>query len=160
MAFAERTECNENRIICRRGALLHCAIASKRPSLGHLGPPAVTHWHYFVACAAAQDAAANERRSPTVPELPTIAEAGVPGYESAGWFGMMAPAATPREIVGQLNREVNRILQLVEVKARLLALGAEPASTTPESFLEFIRNDNAKWARLIKERGIVIERGQ
>ena len=100
------------------------------------------------------------KRSPTAPELPTIAEAGVPGYESAGWVRMMAPAATPRDIVGQLNREVNRILQLAEVKTRLLDLGAEPASTTPESFLEFIRNDNAKWARLIKERGIVIDKGQ
>ncbi len=84
----------------------------------------------------------------------------MPGYESAGWFGLMAPAATPRDIVGQLSREVNPILQLAEVKARLLDLGAEPASTTPESFLELIRNNNAKSARLIKERGIVIERGQ
>jgi tripartite-type tricarboxylate transporter receptor subunit TctC len=100
------------------------------------------------------------KRSPSVPDLPTLSEAGVPGYESVGWFGLMAPAATPKEIVGQLNREVNRILQLADVKARLLELGAEPAATTPETFLEFIRNDNAKWAKLIKERGIVIEKAQ
>jgi tripartite-type tricarboxylate transporter receptor subunit TctC len=100
------------------------------------------------------------KRSPSVPDLPTLSEAGVPGYESVGWFGLMAPAATPKEIVGQLNREVNRILQLADVKARLLELGAEPAATTPEAFLEFIRNDNAKWAKLIKDRGIVIEKAQ
>jgi len=100
------------------------------------------------------------KRSPSAPELPTLAEAGVPGYESVGWFGLMAPAATPREIVALLNREINRILQLPEVKARLLELGAEPASTTPEQFLDFIRSDNAKWDKLIRERGIVVEKPQ
>ena len=100
------------------------------------------------------------KRSPSVPELPTISEAGVPGYEAAGWFGLMAPAATPREIVLQLNRDVNRILQLPDVKARLLDLGAEPGTTTPEQFLEFIRTDNAKWEKLIRERGIVVEKAQ
>ena len=98
------------------------------------------------------------KRSPSAPELPTMAEAGVPGYESVGWFGLMAPAGTSREIVLTLNREINRILQMPDVKARLLELGAEPANTTPEQFLEFIRSDNAKWARLIKERGIVVEK--
>ena len=92
-------------------------------------------------------------------ELPTIAEAGVAGYESTGWFGLIAPAGTAREVVARLNREVNRVLVLPEVKERLLDLGAEPAQTTPEQFLEFIRTDSAKWTRLIKERGIVIERG-
>ena len=100
------------------------------------------------------------KRSPSAPEMPTMAEAGVPGYESVGWFGLMAPAGTPRDVVLLLNREINRILQLPDVKARLLELGAEPASTTPEQFLEFIRNDNAKWAKLIKERGIVVEKAQ
>jgi tripartite-type tricarboxylate transporter receptor subunit TctC len=99
------------------------------------------------------------RRSPAVAELPTIAEAGVEGYESTGWFGLVAPAGTAREVVDRLNREVNRVLVLPEVKERLLDLGAEPAQTTPEQFLEFIRTDSAKWTRLIKERGIVIERG-
>jgi tripartite-type tricarboxylate transporter receptor subunit TctC len=100
------------------------------------------------------------KRSPSAPEIPTMAEAGVPGYESVGWFGLMAPAGTPREIVLTLNREINRILQLPDVKARLLELGAEPASTTPQQFLEFIFSDNAKWAKLIKERGIVVEKPQ
>ena len=100
------------------------------------------------------------KRSPSAPEIPTMAEAGVPGYESVGWFGLMAPAGTPREVVQLLNREINRILQLPDVKARLLDLGAEPANTTPQQFLEFILGDNAKWAKLIKERGIVVEKAQ
>jgi tripartite-type tricarboxylate transporter receptor subunit TctC len=100
------------------------------------------------------------KRSPSAPEIPTMAEAGVPGYESVGWFGLMAPMGTPRDVVLLLNREINRILQLPDVKARLLELGAEPANTTPQQFLEFILGDNAKWAKLIKERGIVVEKSQ
>jgi tripartite-type tricarboxylate transporter receptor subunit TctC len=100
------------------------------------------------------------KRTPSLPDLPTLAEAGVPGYEAVGWFGLMAPAGTPREVVTTLNREVNRILQLADVKARLLELGAEPAALSPEQFLGFIRSDNAKWDKLIKERGIVIEKAQ
>ncbi len=100
------------------------------------------------------------KRTPALPEVPTIAESGVPGYEAVGWFGLMAPAGTSREIVTLLNREINRILQLPDVKARLLDLGAEPASMTPEQFLDFIRTDNAKWDKLIKERGIVVEKSQ
>jgi tripartite-type tricarboxylate transporter receptor subunit TctC len=97
------------------------------------------------------------KRLPTMPDVPTIDEAGVPGYESVGWFGVVAPAGAPREVVVTLNAEINRILQLAEVRERLLELGAEPAKTTPAEFLDFIRRDNAKWAKLIRERGIVIE---
>lgn len=97
------------------------------------------------------------KRSVIMPDLPTISEAGVPGYEAYGWFGLMAPAATPKEVVTKLNVEINRVLQLPDVKERLLELGAEPASTSSEQFGEFIRADNAKWAKLIKEQGIVVE---
>ena len=100
------------------------------------------------------------KRTPSLPDVPTLSEAGVPGYEAVGWFGLMAPAGTPREVVTMLNREINRILQLPEVKARLLELGAEPAAMSPEQFLDFIRSDNAKWEKLIRERGIVVEKGQ
>ena len=102
-------------------------------------------------------AVSGSERSPSLPELPTISEAGVPGYSAEGWFGLLAPAGTPQEVVARLNRDVNGVLQLPEVKTRLIDLGASPASTTPEQFGEFIRRDNAKWAKLIKERGIVVE---
>ena len=100
------------------------------------------------------------KRLATLPEVPTLSEAGVPGYEAVGWFGLLAPVATPRDIVTMLNREINRILQLPDVKTRLLELGAEPASLSPEQFIDFIRSDNAKWEKLIKERGIVVEKSQ
>ena len=96
-------------------------------------------------------------RLSTLPDLPTIAEAGVPGYEALGWFGLMVPAGTPAEILTRLNREVNRILTLADVRERLLELGADPASTTPAQFGEFIRRENAKWGKLIQEQGIVID---
>ena len=97
------------------------------------------------------------KRMPTMPDVPTIDESGVPGYESLGWFGLVAPAGVPREVIVKLGAEINRILQLPDVRDRLLELGAEPAKTSPEEFLDFIRRDNAKWAKLIRERGIVID---
>jgi tripartite-type tricarboxylate transporter receptor subunit TctC len=97
-------------------------------------------------------------RSPSLPDVPTIAESGLPGYEASGWFGLLAPAGTPSAVVDKISRDVNGVLQLSEVKETLAKLGAQPASTTPQSFTEFIRADNAKWAKLIRERGIVIER--
>ena len=100
------------------------------------------------------------KRTPSLPDVPTLAEAGVAGYEAVGWFGLMAPAGTPRDVVVLLNREANRILQLPDVKARLLDLGAEPAALSPEQFLGFIRSENAKWDKLIRERGIVVEKSQ
>ena len=93
-----------------------------------------------------------------LPELPTVSEAGLPGYSAEGWFGLIAPAGTPKDVVAFLNREIRGVLQRSELKARLLELGAEPAGLDPEAFVDFIRRDNAKWAKLIKERGIVIER--
>jgi tripartite-type tricarboxylate transporter receptor subunit TctC len=101
--------------------------------------------------------ASGERRLSTLPDLPTIAEAGVPGYEALGWFGLMVPAGTPAEVVTRLNREVNRILTLPDVRERLLELGADPASTTSAQFGDFIRRENAKWAKFIQEQGIVVE---
>jgi tripartite-type tricarboxylate transporter receptor subunit TctC len=98
-------------------------------------------------------------RSPATPELPTLDEAGVKGYEASGWFGLMARTGTPAPVLTRLNRSVNEILVMPQVKDRLAELGAEPAQLTPQAFLDFIRKDNAKWAKLIKDRGIVIERG-
>ena len=98
-------------------------------------------------------------RSPAAAHLPTMAEAGIEGYEASGWFGLMARAGTPAPVISRLNQAVNDILVTPQVRDRLLELGAEPAQLSPDGFLDFIRKDNAKWARLIKEQGIVIERG-
>jgi tripartite-type tricarboxylate transporter receptor subunit TctC len=121
-----------------------------------LAPPQAVMGHVKSGALRAL-AVTGPTRMPIAPELPTVAESGVPGYEAAGWFGLAAPAGVPNDIVVQLNTEVNRILQSPEMKERLLELGAEPARTTPAEFLAFVRADNAKWAKLIREKGIVIE---
>ena len=102
-------------------------------------------------------AVTSARRSATVPELPTVAEAGVPGYEAIGWFGLLVPAATPAPVVQKLSADANRVLQEAEVKQRMTALGAEPSGDTPAQFAAFIRDDQAKWSKLMRERGITPE---
>jgi tripartite-type tricarboxylate transporter receptor subunit TctC len=88
------------------------------------------------------------KRSPTYPDVPTVAEAGVPGYQADVWYGVMVPAKTPAEIVGRLNREVLAIIRTGEAKARLAAEGAEVLGGTPAEFGTVLRNDIRKWAKL------------
>jgi tripartite-type tricarboxylate transporter receptor subunit TctC len=78
----------------------------------------------------------------------------LPGYEAVGWFGLLAPAATLKATVAKLSAEANRVLAMSEVREKMLVLGAEPAGNTPEEFARFIRGDQAKWSRLMKEAGI------
>ena len=91
------------------------------------------------------------------PELPTIAESGLPGYEVVSWFGTLAPKNTPAEIVEKWNKEVNHILQMPDVKQKLLSLALEPQGGTQKDFLDFMTNDWAVWDRLIKEEGIYVD---
>jgi tripartite-type tricarboxylate transporter receptor subunit TctC len=102
-------------------------------------------------------AVTSAKRASTLPELPTAAESGLPGYEAVGWFGLLAPAATPREAVAKISADANKVLADAEVKQRLLAQGAEPSGNTPDQFAAYIRNDQAKWSKLIKETGITSE---
>ena len=94
------------------------------------------------------------QRSPAEPELPTVAETGVPGYQASNWYGFAAPAKTPRAIVVKLNRELVRILAAPDVREKLLNVGMDPASATPEAFTDFIKAEIAKWARVVKTAGI------
>ena len=91
------------------------------------------------------------KRSPAVPDLPTIAEAGVPGYDATAWFGLVAPAGVPRPIVAKLAGETQRILRLPDVAERLSGLGAEPVGNTPEQFAAFIKAEIAKWKKVIQD---------
>ena len=99
-------------------------------------------------------AVSSEKRSGLLPEIPTVAEAGLPAYAAEGWFAVLAPARTPAAIVVQLNRQLNRALQLPEVKASLAADGAEPAGGTPEQLARSIRDGSVKWGKLIRELGM------
>jgi tripartite-type tricarboxylate transporter receptor subunit TctC len=98
-------------------------------------------------------AVASGKRTITAPDLPTIAEAGVPGYDAVGWFGLIAPAGTPRDIVAKLNAETVRIMALPEVRDRALATGAEPATGTADEFVAFIATELPKWERVVKASG-------
>jgi tripartite-type tricarboxylate transporter receptor subunit TctC len=99
------------------------------------------------------------RRSETLPGLPTVAESGLPGYEAVGWFGLLAPAATPKPVVERLSADANRVLADAEIRRRMQGLGAEPGGNTPEEFARFIHDDQAKWAKLMREAGIKPEGG-
>ena len=92
--------------------------------------------------------------SPAAPELPTMIESGVKGYESSTWYGLLAPKATPRAIITKLNREVVAIINLPEINSHLLAEGAEPVGNTPEQFGEFIKSEIAKWGKVIRAAGL------
>jgi tripartite-type tricarboxylate transporter receptor subunit TctC len=94
------------------------------------------------------------KRSPALPDVPTVAEAGVPGYVSSAWFGLVAPAATPKPVIAKLHAETVRILQMPDVNARLADQGAEPVGSTPEQFDKHIRSEIAKWAKVIKEANV------
>ena len=100
---------------------------------------------------------ATAKRSPALPQVPTIAEAGVRGYESNNWVGMFAPAGTPADIVAKLNTEIMRIQSTPEMQARLQTQGAEFAPNTPEQFGAFQRADIAKWTQVIKTSGARID---
>ncbi|TPG21319.1 tripartite tricarboxylate transporter substrate binding protein [Variovorax guangxiensis] len=97
------------------------------------------------------------KRSPALPDVPTIAEAGVPGYEATSWFGLLAPAGTPAPIVAKLNASILKALADPEVKKKLAEQGAEPFGEKPEQFAAFIQAETAKWGKVVKESGASLD---
>jgi tripartite-type tricarboxylate transporter receptor subunit TctC len=93
-------------------------------------------------------------RSSIVPDIPTVAEAGLPGFESVQWYGMLAPARTPKDIVNRLHAEATAVLKQPEIKARLAADGADLVASTPEEFTRYIQSELVKWAKVAREAGI------
>jgi tripartite-type tricarboxylate transporter receptor subunit TctC len=102
-------------------------------------------------------AVTTERRSALVPELPTLAEEGLPGFDISTWWGFMAPAGTPKEIIAKWNAEVARILNTPEMKAFFAQQGAEPAPTTPDAFGAMIQREIAKYAKIVKASGAKVD---
>jgi len=97
------------------------------------------------------------KRWPQLPDVPTLAELGMPGYETYNWFGILAPAKTPAGIVARLNRELLAIMQDPAMKAWMESRGAEAVTSSPEEFAAYIKKDLAKWTRVVKEVGITAE---
>jgi len=117
---------------------LTMALAKARVQSGQARPLAVT----------------TPKRSSALPDMPTVAESGFPGYEVSTWFGYLAPAGTPADIVSKLNAEINAALKHPDVEKRLVALGAELDPGTPQAFGKFLETDLARWTRVIKQAGI------
>ena len=97
------------------------------------------------------------KRSPSMPDVPTIAESGHPGFEVISWWGVLAPAATPKDIVARLNGEIVKLMASPDARERIGALGADIMTNTPEQFAAYIRSEQAKWARAIKESGARVD---
>jgi tripartite-type tricarboxylate transporter receptor subunit TctC len=104
-------------------------------------------------------AVTSARRSTLVPDLPTVAESGVPGYEASGWFGVLVPAATPQPVIERLNAAIVKGLSASDARDRLGALGGEVAPGTPEQYGALIRRDSAKWSKLIRSIGLKPDQG-
>jgi tripartite-type tricarboxylate transporter receptor subunit TctC len=97
------------------------------------------------------------QRTAVAPDVPTIAESGIPGYEAVQWYGVLAPTQAPKEIITRLHRDLSSILHTAEVKERFAADGGDPGGNTPEEFARYIKTETEKWARVVKEAGIKAE---
>ena len=96
-------------------------------------------------------------RSPLLPDLTTVAEAGLPGFDVTSWYGVFGPAALPRDIVVKLNAEIGRGINAPELKERLTALGAEPSTKSPDAFSQYVRDEIARWAKVVKASGAKLD---
>jgi tripartite-type tricarboxylate transporter receptor subunit TctC len=102
-------------------------------------------------------AVSSAKRADVAPEIPTVAESGVPGYEVIAWYNVFAPPRTPRPIIDKLNGEINRLLQTADVRERFQALGVAPLGGTPEALGKYLEFEVTRWAKLIKETGVKLK---
>ena len=102
-------------------------------------------------------AVTSSKRSSTVPDIPTVAESGVKGYESIAWYGVVGPAGMPKDIVAKLNADMRRAMDTTEVKARLFTMGSGSVHGSPEQFGTFIKAEIGKWAKVVKESGATVD---
>ncbi len=97
------------------------------------------------------------KRSESLPNIPTVAESGLPGYSAVGWFGLFAPAGTPKPIVQKLNQSVMAVMSQSKIRKSMMERGSDPASGSADDFAAFLRADQAKWTKLIKENNIAVQ---
>ena len=102
-------------------------------------------------------AVSGAKRSSAAPELPTVAESGVPGYAFDVWYGMLFPSGTPRAMLAKANAEINRVLKAPALAQRFTAVGLEPAGSTPEEFAQMIRSEIVKWRKVVETAKIKVE---
>jgi tripartite-type tricarboxylate transporter receptor subunit TctC len=97
------------------------------------------------------------RHSRVAPEIPTVSESGYPDFDVDFWYGLLAPAATPKDVIAKLNQDITQILNTPEMQETLSSQGLEPVTSTPEQFAALIRSDLARWANVIKTAGVTAE---
>jgi tripartite-type tricarboxylate transporter receptor subunit TctC len=153
--FGQMTETKIVHVPYKGGGPASVALLSGEISM-ILGEPA-TVVGFVKAGKVRALAVTSDRRTPTFPDLPTIAEAGVPGYQATSWNGMLAPAGTAADIVKRLNGEFNRIIAGPETKKRMLDNGFEPVGGPPEKLGELIHTEIAKWAPVVKAAGVQVD---
>jgi tripartite-type tricarboxylate transporter receptor subunit TctC len=100
---------------------------------------------------------ASSKRSAQLPEVPTIGEAGVPGFEAENWFGMFAPAQTPKPIIARLNEALVKVVRSPEIQKQFAALGADAVGNSPEEFAAFVRRDMEKYAKVVRVSGAKLD---
>jgi tripartite-type tricarboxylate transporter receptor subunit TctC len=100
---------------------------------------------------------ASDKRSPQLPDAPTISEAGVPGFEAVNWFGMLAPAKTPKAIVARLNEALVKVVRAPEIRSQFAVQGTDPVGSSPEEFAAFMRRDMEKYAKVVKLSGAKVD---
>ena len=114
----------------------------------------ITSLHHVKAGKLTALGIGSGKRSTLLPDIPTVAEAGVPGYELTGWLAVFAPAGTPDDVVAKLNTEINRIMGSPDIRERLMQQGLDPLTGTPGQLAALVRSEIPKWAKVIKEAGI------
>ena len=142
--------------------LVHIPYKGSAPALNDLLAGQVNMMFDLILTAAPHVKAGTVRavavtgkdRSIALPNVPTITESGLPGYEVSAWFGIFAPANTPADVVQRLNQEVVRVMQLTDVRERLAGQGAEPMSSSPAAFAEYVRGELIKWSGVVKTAGM------
>nr|WP_255700900.1 tripartite tricarboxylate transporter substrate binding protein [Polynucleobacter sp. IMCC 29146] len=102
-------------------------------------------------------AVTSAKRSQSIPNLPTIAEAGLPTYSAVGWFGLFAPPNTPKSVITKINTDIDKVLKLLQVRREMLERGIEPSGGSPEEFADLVKTDQLKWSKLIREKNIKID---
>jgi len=145
--------------------LVHVPYKGEAPGLidviaGHLPVMFcnVTACHGFVQAGRLRALAITGLKpSPVVPGMPTMSDSGLPGFEVVGFFGVLAPAATPREVVARLSAEINKVLGRPDVRERFASQALDPGNTTPDQFAAYIREAVNKWGKLIREAGITMK---
>ena len=117
----------------------------------------VTAFTYVKSSGVRALAISSTKRSPLAPELPTMAESGLPGFESETWFGLFAPAGTPKDVIARISADTAAALRSPEVRDRFAAAGAEPVGSTPEQFAERVKADAARWSDIIRKANVRVQ---